>query len=123
MPHPSDTLPPRSFTEKLSVAASNPKSVGLKTLLMLERIKQLVKQAKGFYSWYSFGSAIVGKLGLGGLFTTGTALVVGVAASVVKGVPWPIILMAGASTLLAGACLEHFSLRLSRRGIPESAWF
>jgi hypothetical protein len=72
---------------------------------MWGRTKEIVKQAKGFYSWYSFGSAIVGKLGLGGLFTAGTALVVGVAASVVKGVPWPITLMAGVAILLAGACL------------------
>lgn len=72
---------------------------------MWARTKETIKRAKGFYSWYSFGSAVVGKLGLGGLFTTGTALVVGVVASVIQGVPWPITLMAAFSVLFAGACL------------------
>jgi hypothetical protein len=90
----------------------------------MERITQVVKQAKGLYSWYTFGSAIVGKLGLGGLFAAGAALIVGVPAAIIKGVPWPITLMAGVSILIAVACLAATPLIIrlaieAMRPVPE----
>jgi hypothetical protein len=72
---------------------------------MWKRTKEIVKQAKGLYSWYSFGSNIVGWIVPLGLFSGLGVSVVGVVTAVIKGVPWPITLMAGFSTLLAGTCL------------------
>jgi hypothetical protein len=71
---------------------------------MWERIRQIVKQAKGLYSWYSFGSAIVNWMVLG-LFSGVGVSVVGVTTAVIKGVPWSITLMAGFSTFIAVTCL------------------
>jgi hypothetical protein len=64
-----------------------------------------IKKAKDFNSWYSFGSNIVKLIVWIGLFSGLGTFVIGVAGAVLKGVPWPIILMAGVSTLLAVTCL------------------
>jgi hypothetical protein len=72
---------------------------------MWERIKQFIKRAKGLYSWYSFGSGIVKLIVLTGVFSGVSVSVVGVATAVIRGVPWPITLMAAFSTLSAVACL------------------
>jgi hypothetical protein len=72
---------------------------------MWERIKQVVKQAKGLYSWYSFGSGIVKLIILTGVFSGVGVSVIGVVTAIIKGVPWPIIIMAGSAVLLAVGCL------------------
>jgi hypothetical protein len=72
---------------------------------MWERIKQVVKQVKGLYDWYSFGSAIVSWIILTGLFSGVGVSVVGVVTAVIKGVPWPITLMAGFAVFIAIGCL------------------
>ena len=84
---------------------------------MWERIKQIIKKAKELFDWYSFGSAIVGAILLTGVFSGVSAFVTGVVGAVVKGVPWPLVLMAGFSTLLAIACLAITPL-LIRAAMP-----
>jgi hypothetical protein len=64
-----------------------------------------IKNAKDFSSWYSFGSNIVKFIVWIGLFSGVGASVVGVPAAIIKGVPWPITLMAGFAVFIAVACL------------------
>jgi hypothetical protein len=64
-----------------------------------------IKKSKDLYDWYSFSSAIVSWIVLGGVVSGVGVSVVGVATAVIKGVPWPITLMAGVAIILAGACL------------------
>jgi hypothetical protein len=70
-----------------------------------ERAKQIVKWAKDFNSWYSFGSNIVKLIVWIGLLSGGGGFVVGVPAAIIKGVPWPITLMASLSMLISVGCL------------------
>ena len=64
-----------------------------------------LKKVKNVYSWYSFASGIAGLTGLSLIISPVVALVVGVIGSAIKGVPWPITVMAGFCTLVAGAYL------------------
>lgn len=76
-----------------------------------------ITKAKDLYDWYSFSSAIVSWIVLAGVVSGVGVSVVGVATAVIKGVPWPIILMAGVSTLLASACLAATPL-IIRAAMP-----
>jgi hypothetical protein len=60
-----------------------------------------LKKVKDVYSWYSFASGIAGLTGLSLIVSPVVALVVGVVGATIKGVPWPITVMAGFCTLVA----------------------
>jgi hypothetical protein len=60
-----------------------------------------LKKVKDVYSWYSFASGIAGLTGISLIVSPVVALVVGVVGAAIKGVPWPITLMAGFCTLVA----------------------
>src|ERR1700677_4593854 len=60
-----------------------------------------LKKVKDVYSWYSFVSGIAGLTGLSLIVSPMIALVIGVVGAAIKGVPWPITLMAGFCTLVA----------------------
>jgi hypothetical protein len=64
-----------------------------------------LKKVKDVYSWYSFASGIAGLTGLSLILSPVIALVLGVVGAVIKGVPWPITVMAGFCTLVAVAYL------------------
>jgi hypothetical protein len=106
-------------TEKLPDAARNPKSIGLKSLM---RWKKWLKKVKDVYSWYSFASGIAGLTGLSLIVSPVVVLVLGVIGSAIKGVPWPITVMAGFCTLVAGAYLVALPIfiRAETRPILES---
>jgi hypothetical protein len=59
-----------------------------------------LKKVKDVYSWYSFASGIAGLTGISLIVSPVVALVVGVGAAI-KGVPWPITVMAGFCTVVA----------------------
>jgi hypothetical protein len=60
-----------------------------------------LKKVKDVYSWYSFVSGIAGLTGISLIISPVVALVVGVVGATIKGVPWPITVMAGFCTLVA----------------------
>lgn len=64
-----------------------------------------LKKIKDLYSWYSFGSTILGKVIPLGVVSSVGVFVVGVPAAIAKRVPWPITLMAGFFVLVAVAGL------------------
>jgi hypothetical protein len=81
------------------------KEIELTPLPMWERTKGIIRQAKGLYDWYSFAPAIVSWISLTGLLSVAIVFVSGIVGAIIKGVPWPITLMACVAILLAGACL------------------
>jgi hypothetical protein len=64
-----------------------------------------IKKVKDFNSWYSFGSNIVRLIIWIGISSGVSVSVLGVVAAIIKGVPWPITLMAGLAVFLAVVCL------------------
>jgi hypothetical protein len=64
-----------------------------------------IKKVKDLNSWYSFGSNIVKLIVWTGVFSWVGVSVVGVPAAIIKGVPWPITLMASVAVFIAVACL------------------
>jgi hypothetical protein len=63
------------------------------------------KRAKDIYSWFSFVSSILGALGLTAVISGIVVTVAGVVGSVMKGLPWPFVLMAAYCTLVGMAYL------------------
>jgi hypothetical protein len=80
-----------------------------------------LKKVKDVYSWYSFSSGIAGLTGLSLIVSPVVALVVGVVGAAIKGVPWPITVMAGFCTFVAGAYLVALPIfiRAETRPVPE----
>jgi hypothetical protein len=81
-----------------------------------------IKKTKDFNSWYSFGSNIVRLIVWIGLFSGLGASVVGVTAAIIKGVPWPIILMSGVSLLIAvgGLAVTPLLIRASIQSLAPN---
>jgi hypothetical protein len=89
------------MTEGKRGISPRPNGIGLKSPMLWKWLKKV----KDVYSWYSFGSGIVKLLILTGIFSGVGTFVVGIPAAIIKGVPWPITLLAGVSIVLAVVCL------------------
>jgi hypothetical protein len=63
-------------------------------------IAATIKKAKEFWSWLNFIWQILGWLGIASLVSGMGITAIGIAGAVIKGLPWPIILMAGYCTLV-----------------------
>jgi hypothetical protein len=66
---------------------------------------RLLKKAKDLFSWFSFVWHIVGWLGLAAIVSGTAVTVVGVVGAVIKGLPWPFVLMAAYCTFVGMAYL------------------
>jgi hypothetical protein len=66
---------------------------------------KLVKKAKELWSWINFIGHIVGWLGLGAIFSGIGFTGAGIVGAVMKGLPWPLVLMDSYCTLVGTAYL------------------
>jgi hypothetical protein len=66
---------------------------------------QVVKKAKDLFSWFTFVWHIVGWLGLAAIVSGLAVTFVGAVGAVLKGLPWPFVLMAAYCTLVGMAYL------------------
>lgn len=64
------------------------------------RVWGWLKKAKDLFSWYSFGSNVLGIFGLTGAVSGVAAIVAGVVGGVIKALPWPFVLMAAYCTFV-----------------------
>jgi hypothetical protein len=60
----------------------------------------IIKKVKDFWSWISFFGHIVGWLGLASVFSGVMVAAIGIVGAIIKGLPWPFVLMAGYCTLV-----------------------
>jgi hypothetical protein len=68
------------------------------------------KKAKDIFSWFSFVWHILGWLGLTAIVSGVAVAAIGVVGAVIKGVPWPLVLMAAYCTIVGMAYLAAFPI-------------
>jgi hypothetical protein len=65
----------------------------------------IVKKAKDGLGWFNFAATVLGWLGLWTILSGVAITAIGVVGSVIKGLPWPFVLMAAYCTLVGMAYL------------------
>jgi hypothetical protein len=80
-----------------------------------------VKKAKDIYSWFGFISNILGWLGLLAIVSGTAATIAGVAGAMIKGLPWPFVLMAAYCTLVGMAYLAALPIFIKALWPVETA--
>ena len=82
----------------------------------------LIKKLKDLWSWINFIWHIVGWFGLAAVATGLGVTVLSAVGAVIKGLPWPFVLMAAFCTLVATAYLAVFpAIYKALRAVAESA--
>jgi uncharacterized membrane protein len=74
------------------------------------------KRIKDIYSWFGFVSTILGALGLTAIISGIGVTVIGVVGAVIKGLPWPFVLMAAYCTMVGMAYLAALPFLSGRCG-------